>query len=184
MAGHHGLRGGASPSGSAAHQESPSASDDAGEDRAFLEDAVGGVSVTDGVCRLRGLPAAARSLHRRLQFPSSASGDRGAGACGSLLPGVAAREGGDRAHDRPQRDGQGPRAAATQAVLSDRPARRPLAEHRGPGVRPAGAGRRRRARDHSPTERERRCHAPAKPAHPAAVHGRRESCVRGPRPRC
>ena len=55
-----GLRGGAAPSGHPAHQEPAAPSADAGQDRALLEDAVGGISVADGVCGLRGLPAADR----------------------------------------------------------------------------------------------------------------------------
>ena len=92
----HGLRGGAAAPGHPAHQEPAAPSADAGEDRALLEDAVGGISLADGLCGLRGLPAADRALRPGLQLPPSAPGHRGRGAGGPLLPRRAAGAGGDR----------------------------------------------------------------------------------------
>ena len=86
----------------------PRASADAGQDRALLGNAVAGVPGGGGVPRPGRRPAADRPVHRPLQLPASAPGDRRAGAGGPVLRGGAggaadpARAGGR------QRAGAGP----------------------------------------------------------------------------
>src|SRR5439155_58650 len=85
-----GIRRNASARGNRAREESSTASADARQGGALLEDAVGRVSLADGVCRLRRSAAAAVALHRRVQLPTAAPGAERAGAGGSILPRGAA----------------------------------------------------------------------------------------------
>jgi len=116
----HRLRGGAAAARHPAHQEPPAPSADAGQDRALLEDAVGGVSLPDGLCGFRGRPAAHRPLRPGLQLPAAAPGDRGGGAGGPFLPRRAPGEGRHREGSGAQRAGPGPGAAAEKALLPGR----------------------------------------------------------------
>lgn len=146
------LRAGASPQRDPSREESASASGNAREGGAILEDALGRVPLAHGVLRLRGLHAKARDVHRRVQLPASAPGAARSRSGGPLLPRGAARaRGGAGEHPR-QRDARGARAAAAQAVLPRRSPRRsgPVHQHRGPLA--ARAPRRRRAADDRATE--------------------------------
>src|SRR5262245_36103398 len=62
------VRGGAEAPWHRAREEPAASSADLREDRAVLEDVVGGVAVEDGVRRLRGLPAAGGALRAALQL--------------------------------------------------------------------------------------------------------------------
>jgi hypothetical protein len=126
-----GLRGAAAPQRNPPSQEPPAASADAGQDRAFLEDAVGRVSLAHRLRRLRRLRAATRPLRRSLQLPPAPPSARRLGARRSLLPRCAAGACCRAGDDRRQRAAAGARAAAGEALLSGGSARRPRAEHRG-----------------------------------------------------
>lgn len=87
LARQHRVRGRAQASWHPACEEPAASSADLRQDRALLEDAVGGAAQLHGVCRLHRLRAAYRAVHPALQLPASASGARRAGAGGSVLPG-------------------------------------------------------------------------------------------------
>ena len=147
------LRGGASARGHPPHQEPAAAPADARQDRALLEDAVGRVSLEDGVRGLRGLRAPSRALRAGVRLPAPAPGALGARARRSVLPRRAARARGDREERRGQRAAARARAAAAQAVLPGGPARRPRPVDRGERQRARGEGRRRSAREDRATAR-------------------------------
>jgi hypothetical protein len=138
-----------------AQQESTAASGDARQDRALLEDAVGGVSAQDGVCRLRGLPSTTRALRPALQLPASASRHRQRGAGRSVFSRSTARACGDRSAGADQRLADGAREAAAEAILFGRPSGRPRPQHfrwRGRASRPG----RRRIANHPDDQGDRR----------------------------
>ena len=62
------------PPGHPARQEPPAPPADLRQDRALLEDAVGGIALAHGVRRLRGLPAAGAAVRAALQLPAPAPG--------------------------------------------------------------------------------------------------------------
>ena len=134
------IRADAEAAGDRAPQGAAAAPADAGEDRALLEDAVGRVSLPDGVCELRGPEPAPGAVYRGIQLPAAAPGAGGALACGPLFPRRATRARDGRAAGAAQRDAAGAAAAGAEAILSGGQAGRPRREHRrGPG-RPSGAG--------------------------------------------
>ena len=125
-----------------AQQEPTAAPRDTREDRALLEDAVGGVSAQDGVRGLRGLPAATGALRPALQLPATASRHRECGAGGSVLSCRTARARGDRSAGARERIANGAGEAAAEALLSGGSARRPRPQHRCGGRSAPRAGRR------------------------------------------
>jgi len=131
-----GVRSGVEASWHRACEEPAASPADLREDRAVLEDAVGGAALTHGVRRLRGLPTAGGALHPALQLPAAAPGAGGLDACGSVLP---RRQPGAREHrgaSGRERAAPGAGATAEKALLSCWPARgsHPLhqRERRGP----------------------------------------------------
>src|SRR5439155_24166945 len=143
-----GIRRNASARGNRAREESSTASADARQGGALLEDAVGRVSLADGVCRLRRSAAAAVALHRRVQLPTAAPGAERAGAGGSILPRGAAGASSGREERGRERGTAGAREAGTEAVLSGGAAGRSRSDDRDSGTRPHGATGRRTDTDH------------------------------------
>lgn len=125
VAGDDGVRGGAPSARDPAREEPAAAPADAREDRALLEDAVGGVPVADGVRRLRGLREAAGAVRGRVQLPAAAPGARGARAGGSLLPQRAGGAGGGGAERAGERAAARAGEAAAEALLPRGQAGRP-----------------------------------------------------------
>jgi len=125
MARRDGLRAGAATAGDPSRQEPPTASADAGQGGALLEDAVGRVSLTHGLQRLPRLRTAARSVRRCVQLPAPASGHRRSRPRGPILPGGAARARSDREGRDGQLDASVARTGAQAALLHRRPPRRP-----------------------------------------------------------
>jgi hypothetical protein len=147
-----GIRGGAEAKRNPPPQEPAASSADAWEGRALLEDLVGGISLPDGVCGLRGLPEAAGALHRRVQLPAAAPGDWEPLAGGSVLPGGRARARGSERAGEGQCIAIGEAAAGDQAVLlgGEAGGRRP--EHCSGPRRAAHPARRRGSADDSLAE--------------------------------
>lgn len=142
-----GVRGGAAPPGDPAREEPAAAPADARQDRAVLEDALGGAAVAHGVRRLRGLREAAGAVRGRLQLPAAAPGAGGPGAGRPLLPERAGGAGGGGAERAGERAAAREGAAAAEAVLPGGPAGRPRPlDRRGRG-RAVGEGGERGADD-------------------------------------
>jgi len=125
VAGGDGVRGGASPPGHPPREEPPAPPADLRQDRALLEDDVGGVSLEDGVRELRGLPAAGGAVRAALQLPASAPGVGGLDARGPLLPLGAAGARGDRVDGERERAASGEPPAPEEALLPGGAARGP-----------------------------------------------------------
>lgn len=132
-------------------EEPAAASADAGEDRALLEDALGGVPGQDGVRGLCGLSAADGAVHPALQLPATASGARRRGPRRPVLPRGGARARGGRGPGGGERAAPGAGEAAAQALLPGRPAGRSGPEHRG-GRRSAARADGGRSTDHPAAE--------------------------------
>jgi len=151
-----GFRAGAPSARHPSRQEPPSAPADARQGGAILEDTLGGIPESDGVCRLRRLRAPPGALRGRVQLPAAAPRHRGTGARRPLLPVGAASARSHREERVGQRATAGARAAGAQALLPGRPAGRPGPDDRGGRQRPARAGGRRAAADHSIAQGVRR----------------------------
>ena len=139
----HRLRGGAQAQRHRAREEPASPPADVRQDRALLEDDVGGVPVADGVRRLRRLPAQGCPLRAALQLPASPPGARGHDARRSLLPLGPAGAIGDRIDGGGQCAAAGTRAAAEEALLPGGPSGRPGPDHQRERGGPQGPRRRR-----------------------------------------
>ena len=140
VARHDGVRRRAPPPGNPTREEPAAAPADAREDRAVLEDALGGVPVANRVRGLRRLCAASRAVRRRLQLPAPAPGARRPGAGGPLLPQRARGARRDRAERAGERAAARAGEAAAAAVLPGGPARRPRSLDRSGRGRAAGEG--------------------------------------------
>jgi len=138
-----------------AREEPAAAPANARQDRALLEDAVGGVSKQDRVRRLRRLSAPARALRAALQLPAPAPGPRRSRTCGPILSRRATRARCYRSAGGRERAARGAGEATAEAVLSRRSPRRPRPQHRGCRRR-ASRPARRRIPDDSHGEGERR----------------------------
>ena len=106
---------GAGEAGHPADRGRAAAAADAGQDRALLGHAVAGVRRDGGVRRPGRRPAADRPVHRPLQLPAAASGDRRPGAGRSLLR----RGAGGAADAAGAGGGQRPGAGAARACRSE-----------------------------------------------------------------
>ncbi len=135
-----GVRGGVEAPRYPTHEEPSASSADLRQDRAVLEDLVGGVALAHGVRRLRGLPAPRGVVPPALQLPASSPGARGLDARGPVLP---RRESSAREHrgaSGRERAAPGATATAAQAVLPRRSARRSGACHQRERRGVVGAG--------------------------------------------
>ena len=111
VAGRDGIRGGAPAPGHPAREVPAAAPADARQSGAVLEDAVGRISLADGLRGLCRLHAASRAVRAGVQLSAAAPGGRGAGAGGPFLPLGAARAGGGGARGGGQRSASGAPAA-------------------------------------------------------------------------
>lgn len=143
-----GVRGGAAPQRHRAREEPPAPPADLRQDRAVLEDAVGGAALAHGVRRLCRLRAAGGAVRAVLQLPATAPGARRTHARRSVLPGGLDRAQRGRVDGGGERAAAGARAAGAAAVLPGRPARRTRPRDQRERYRAQGAHRRRG--DHHP----------------------------------
>ncbi len=119
------VRGGAQAPRDPSREEPPASPPDLRQDRAVLEDDVGGVPRAHGVRGLRGLRASRCALCAALQLPAPAPGARGGNAGRSVLPRSLPGARGDREDGRRERAAPRARASTAQALLPRRAPRGP-----------------------------------------------------------